>query len=349
MNNRKLRVLLPLTCLIALGACNDDYGFAGPADGPAAGNPPPPPILTPPAQGSYVLLASEVGDYIGAGEILLYTNADSIMTVTVTDARLTVDIDGDEWWTGEFQLPNTFTELEAGVYESLTRYPFHDDAVGGLSWSGEGRGCNTLTGTIIIDSVTFDAGALTEINLLFEQHCEGAVEALYGEIHWDAADTTVPPGPAAPPANLWEPSGGVTPATENYVYLTSQAGDFIGGGADYLYTDATAAITVDAIDGRVSVGVTGAEDWNGEFQGMNFQTELEPGYYGDLQRYPFHNPVKGGLSWSGEGRGCNTLNGWFVVDSVTYNGAAVTAIDLRFAQYCGGDTDGLFGEVHWVQ
>lgn len=97
------------------------------------------------------------------------------------------------------------------------------------------------------------------------------------------------------------------------------------------------------------LAITGAENWNGEFQGMNFLTELEAGYYGALQRYPFHNPVKGGLSWSGEGRGCNTLTGWFVVDSVTYNGAAVTAIDLRFEQHCEGGTPALFGEIHWVQ
>jgi hypothetical protein len=81
---------------------------------------------------------------------------------------------------------------------------------------------------------------------------------------------------------------------------------------------------------------------------MDILTAPEAGYYGDLQRYPFHNPVKGGLNWSGEGRGCNTLTGWFVVDSVTYNGDALTAIDLRFEQHCDGGTSALHGEIHWV-
>ena len=350
MINRSFRVLLSLSCLIVVTSCDDGAGFAGPIGGPPAAGPPPPPPPAPPPQGSYVLLTSETGDFVGAGESYVYSKADSVLTVTVEDARLTVDIDGDEWWTGEFQLPDALLQLEAGTYPNLTRYPFHDAIVGGLSWTGEGRGCNTLDGSITIDSVVYDAGAaMTDINLSFEQYCEGNSPALRGEVHWDASDTTTPPGPAADPGNLWEPMRGTTPATDNYIYLTSQQGDFIGGGADYLYTDATAAITVDATDGRVSVSVTGAEGWGGEFQGMNFLTELEAGYYADLQRYPFHNPVKGGLSWSGEGRGCNTLTGWFVVDSVTYNGAAVTAIDLRFEQHCEGNPPGLFGEIHWVQ
>jgi len=40
---------------------------------------------------------------------------------------------------------------------------------------------------------------------------------------------------------------------------------------------------------------------------MDSLTQLQPGYYGNLSRYPFHNHVRGGLSWSGNGVGCNTL------------------------------------------
>jgi hypothetical protein len=37
-----------------------------------------------------------------------------------------------------------------------------------------------------------------------------------------------------------------------------------------------------------------------------------------MKRYPFHNPVLGGLSWSGDGRGCNESSGWFVVGNYLY-------------------------------
>ena len=272
-----------------------------------------------------------------------------MLTVTATDGLLTVDIDGDEWWTGEFQLPDTATVLEVGTYPNVTRYPFHDPVVGGLSWSGEGRGCNMLDGTIIIDQVVYDAGNnLTDIDLAFQQYCDGDTAALRGLIHYDASDTTTPPGPVdPPPGGLWTPTAGSIPATGNYIYLTSQAGDYIGAGADYLYTDATATITVDHAEGVISVSVRGPEDWNGEFQAMNFLTTVDAGYYGDLQRYPFHNPVKGGLSWSGQGRGCNELTGWFAVDSVTYDAGAITAVELRFEQHCEGDAPALFGAIRW--
>ncbi len=76
---------------------------------------------------------------------------------------------------------------------------------------------------------------------------------------------------------------------------------------------------MNATVGRLSVGLSGSKNWNGDFQAMNVLSALQPGYYGNRQRFAFHNPAVGGLSWSGDGRGCNTLTGWFVVDSVTYS------------------------------
>ena len=65
--------------------------------------------------------------------------------------------------------------------------------------------------------------------------------------------------------------------------------------------------------------------------GPDAQTQLQPGLYDDLGRYPFHNPVEGGLSMSGEGRGCNELAGAFAVDSIAYDaqGLAVVRGPLR--------------------
>jgi hypothetical protein len=82
---------------------------------------------------------------------------------------------------------------------------------------------------------------------------------------------------------------------------------------------------------------------------MTGLTQLQPGYYGDLQRYPFHNPVRGGLSVSGNGRGCNTLTGWFVVDAVSFTGGILDAIDLRFEQHCEGGAPALRGKLHWIR
>lgn len=297
---------------------------------------------------SYINLTSDVGDYIGGGRQYRYSKADALITVTTNGGLLTVRVDGDESWSGDFRLPDTYTQLRPGTYVGLQRYPFHDSTIGGLSWQGEGRGCNVLTGSIIIDSVSYNQAELTSIDLRFEQHCEGAAPALRGEIHWDAADTTSPPGPVVPPpTGLWEPAVGATPDAGNYVYLESEAGDYVGAGGNFLYTEADSVVTVSAPQGGMSISIAGNESWGGDFKGMHALGRLEVGYYGDLGRYPFHNPVKGGLNWFGEGRGCNTVSGWFVVDRVAYDGETLAAIDLRFEQRCEGSVASLHGEIHW--
>ena len=343
------RTVIRISLLVAHSflaiACSG--GGSGSAGQPTVTIPPPPPPPPPPAPTS-VNLSSDAGDPIGAGQSYSYTNADAQITVTSQDARFTIDIDGDEYWRGKFKLPDTYTALQRGTYENLTRFGFHDPAVGGLSWTGEGRGCNTSSGRLIIDSVTFDGTTLTEIDLQFEQYCSGSTAALRGDIHWNANDATSPPGPVVPPpAGLWEPAQGTTPSSDNYIYLESAPGDYIGAGANYLYTGATALISVHAANARLSVGINANEGWNGDFQAMSSVSFLEVGYYPDVQRYPFHNPTKGGMSWSGESRVCGNVTGWFLVDSVTYDGNTLTAISLRFEQLCEHSFGALRGEIHW--
>ena len=292
---------------------------------------------------------SDFGDYIGQGRSYAYSLRDAQMTFEATGNRLRVVIDGDERWDVIFQLPASAARLQAGTYSNLQRFPFHDPTVGGLSWSGEGRACNTSTGTLIIDSAIYLNGMLQSIALRFEQHCDGQPSALRGQIDWDIADTSAPPGPVnPPPANLWRPAAGATPASGNYVYLASQAGDFVGSGITATYTQANATLSVDASNGHLSVRIAGNEDWSANFRAMSPLGTLRPGYYGDLQRYPFHNPAKGGLEWSGEGRGCNVLTGWFVIDSITFSGNELASVAARFEQHCEGGAPALRGQIHWV-
>jgi len=74
---------------------------------------------------------------------------------------------------------------------------------------------------------------------------------------------------------------------------------------------------------------------------------LQPGYYGPLQRYPFHNPARGGFFWIGEQRGCNQSVTWVVVDRAVYVDRLLTAVDLRFEQHCELELPALHGQVHW--
>lgn len=307
-----------------------------------------PPSGSTPSAGSYIYLASDPGDYIGAGRTYAYSRATASLAVSANGGTLSINVDGDQNWRGSFAAMKTLTQLQPGYYADLQRYPFHNPVKGGLDWSGEGRGCNTLRGWFVVDAVTYAGTQLRSIDLRFEQHCEGGAPALRGKIHWTDDDSSGPAGPInPPPAGLWAPALGTTPSSGNYVHLVSDMGDSIGAGKTYTYTRANASLSV-ASQGSLSVGIYGDQNWTGNFVGMNTLQQLQPGYYGDLQRYPFHNPVKGGLSWYGEGRGCNTLTGWFVVDAIEYAAGQLQSVDLRFEQHCEGRTAALRGQIHWA-
>ncbi|HEX8453978.1 MAG TPA: hypothetical protein VF647_17970 [Longimicrobium sp.] len=326
------RLLIPISILLAAGCGKDGTGTGGGQQKPV--------------EPSFVEIASDPGDFIGGGRSYRYTKADAELTVQATGGHISVRITGDQRWEGDFVLPSSHAKVVAGSYTGLRRYPFHDPVAGGLSWSGEGRGCNALSATFTVERATYEAAQLTALDLRFEQHCEGGAPALRGRIQWSAADPTLPPGPVnPPPGTLWRANAGSLPATGNYAVLQSDAGDYIAGGRSYTYTGS--ALSVTAAGGMLTVGVAANESWRGDFKAMSSLGELKPGYYGDLRRYPFHNPLKGGLSWSGQGRGCNSLTGWFVVDRVTYTGGNLSAIELRFEQHCEGGGPALRGQIRW--
>jgi hypothetical protein len=241
---------------------------------------------------------------------------------------------------------NSIANIQPGYYPNLQRLPFHNPTRGGLSWSGEGRGCNQLSGWMIIDQISIVNNVLAFIELRFQQNCEGTGPPLRGKIRWSAADETQPPGPlVTPPADLWRPAAGSTPASGNFVYLESLPGDWVGQGQTVLYREQDTSVQLSSFGARLNLNLSAG--WSADFQGMNVLSELRPGYYGNLGRYPFHNPVKGGLNWSGQGRGCNTLSGWFMVDAIQFRNGVVSSIDLRFEQRCEGSSAPLRGQVRW--
>lgn len=133
----------------------------------------------------------------------------------------------------------------------------------------------------------------------------------------------------------------------NQIILDSDSGDYVGLGRSYEYTNQNARIFVSSNGGLLSVVVEGDEKWHARFQSPDSLARLTPGLFGELMRYPFHNPIRGGLSWGGEGRGCNKLSGWFAVDTVRYRAEEVSAVHLRFAQHCESSAPALRGTIHW--
>ena len=306
---------------------------------------------TSPDTPSFVELQSDAGDYVGGGynssvNRYSYTGRNSVITVGARDGLLSVNIDGDEYWAASFLMPANLQRIEPGEYFNRPGRPLGDLDSGGFDFFGQGRGCDQ-SGWFIIDDVAYAEGVLVSVDLRFEQRCNELEPALRGQIHWVTGDDTRPPGPVnPPPPGLWNAPVGSTPASGNYVYLVSDPGDVVGLGQTETYTPINSVITVRQDSGVLSFGVEGDRIYGGQFQAMTPLTRLEPGYYGDAQRYPFGNPTGGTLSVSGA-NGCNTLTGWFVIDSISFSGDTVTGVDLRFEQHCGGAEPALRGKIHW--
>jgi hypothetical protein len=73
------------------------------------------------------------------------------------------------------------------TYENAARYPFQSPTQPGLEVSGDGRGCNELTGRFDILEISYTSqGEIDRFSADFEQHCEGADSALFGSIRYNA-------------------------------------------------------------------------------------------------------------------------------------------------------------------
>jgi hypothetical protein len=295
---------------------------------------------------SFVQLSSAAGEFIGQGKTYRYDLSSARITVTASGSLLTISIAGDERWSGRFQLPGGLTQLQVGTYPNLPALAAAPAAAAGMAWFGDSRQCGESIGQLTITKASYQLGSLTELEAQFEQRCAAQAPALSGQIRWFASDTTAPPGPAAVPATLWSASASNVPATGNYIYLESQAGDPVGQGGSFNYTQATALISTTAGTGAVAFSVRGDKTWTGSFYGMDSLTQLRTGYYPNLTRYPIFNPVRGGFAWAGS-TSCAETQSWFAVDSVSYSGNTLTAIELRFEQKCGSSVGVLRGQIRW--
>jgi len=224
---------------------------------------------------------SEPGDFIGLGQELTLTPADANFNVNRNFAG------GVSIFINNFSFPNPprlifwFTDFAApfgvdlmpGAYEGATRFPFNDASVPGLSISGDGRGCNTLTGRFDVLEATYDiiSGEVISFAVDFEQHCEGAPPALFGSVR---INSDIPLPVLLPPRitveNILNDQGcveatGPTGATINLSASVPVPGDFefswttstgeIGTGPFYSFllgVDVTAAVFLTATD--VSTG-----------------------------------------------------------------------------------------------
>jgi hypothetical protein len=142
------------------------------------------------AQTTLLSLNSQPGDYIGQGQQRTWTAADGWFSAQSNfDNGVSLSFSGNDpsvWWYLDFAAPGNL-RLAPGVYEQATRFPFQQATAPGLNVSGEGRGCNTLTGRFEVLEATYGpSGEVLTFAADFEQHCEGGGPALSGSIRYNA-------------------------------------------------------------------------------------------------------------------------------------------------------------------
>lgn len=133
--------------------------------------------------------------------------------------------------------------------------------------------------------------------------------------------------------------------------MTSDTGDYVGGGEIHLYTPAEGTFTAE-VGPENSIRIFFSTPSFSHFWSLEFAAPsgapLAPGSYPNAMRWPFHAPGFAGLSVTGDGRGCNELNGSFQILQVVYGpNNTVAAFDATFEQHCEGATPALRGEIRY--
>jgi hypothetical protein len=136
-----------------------------------------------------IQLRSDAGDYIGEGKTWTVGDADGIFTGQVKGNTVSITYHGDDWWDFTFAAPED-QHLAQGIYQGATRAPFNSPVKPGLSVSGAGRGCNTLTGQFNIRQIEYSNSGtrLKRFRADFEQHCDGHIPASFGTIDLTASE-----------------------------------------------------------------------------------------------------------------------------------------------------------------
>jgi hypothetical protein len=312
-----------------------------------------PPTGATPNSGNYLYLQGKAGSYILGDYTLVYTPLNAQFTLTTAGSELTANVRGDTFWNAAFKPMVSLQQLQPGFYD----LPFGGSlAKGDFRFGGDGRGCSPTIGWFAVDSVTYNAGSLSAIDLRFKQQCVSfgeVLEPVYGKIHWRADDTTMPPGPQnPPPAGLWEAPANAVPANGNFFYLQSDSGDGIGLGNTYSYTPANATFEFETWNSGEAVQFKALNPASTNFRlvlnHMNSIPRLQPGYYPNVQRGVFGNPTVGGLDLS-SGIGCSKVSGWFVIHDISFSDDTVTSIDATFEQHCQGAAAAARGRFRWSQ
>ena len=304
-----------------------------------------------PSTGNYLYLDSDAGDAMGLGKTHLYTAADSSITPSYANGQYSFGVGHPSLqWAGYITATAGNFTFEPGFYGNAVRHEERGAGEPGMLWTTEWRRCDNVQGWFVVDDFQSDGDGLKHVVVRFSQQCNGSAKALKGKLRWSRADHRQTPIDPAP-AGLWQPQPSVLPASGSYVYVESDADDFVGQGRTTLYESSAASMVVRRLDGFLVIFehlyvTAGTSRLSGSLHGKN-QTKLQRGYYPGVQRVPLHNIQHGAMEWSVDGRRCSAVNGWFAIDDVVYYEDQIVYLEMRFEQRCDSSQAALRGKVRW--
>ena len=133
---------------------------------------------------------SQPGDWVGQGQEVTFTGADGSFSSPPTipnSARVVVKApNGMQLFSLDLGTADG-ASFQPGAYENAVRAGSQGPGRPGLDFSANGRGCISVTGRFDLLEFVRDAnGAITQLAVNFEQHCEGAVPTLFGQIRFNS-------------------------------------------------------------------------------------------------------------------------------------------------------------------
>ncbi|WP_067659291.1 hypothetical protein [Ferrimonas marina] len=137
---------------------------------------------------------------------------------------------------------------------------------------------------------------------------------------------------------------------QRFIYFDSPAGEYIGQGKrrylssrDGYFTNNSNSEQLDTIRLRYD----NDRNWSLDLQSGD-GTPLREGRYEGATRYPFNRDGEPGVNFSGEGRGCNTINGEFEIHQLQRDAHGnLLALAVDYTQYCSNGTEPLRGKLRY--
>jgi hypothetical protein len=143
---------------------------------------------------TYFQMRGDAGDYIAGPTTYSYTAPTADINATLTGGTAYVSVaEGSHWWFIDLRAPQGEEFVAGTTYTDAQRASFAVAPHPGIDIYGDGRGCNTVSGSFSVLEFEKDAGTgdVTRFAATFEQHCEGGTAAARGTIAWNAAKSPV--------------------------------------------------------------------------------------------------------------------------------------------------------------